>query len=168
MWKPTERSALPSEHLFKGAARQHLAGIARCSVWDYFPNERQYPQQEALLQCRIHDPPKQCQGHRRLVLTSFSRLLLLQLAWDDGMNTGTAFQCGPTICWRQLPYLHQEAADLSALLASQNCWSSQLTATTNRLCYQDISKVRLPGGEENGKEAICRRATFLPSLLAGF
>lgn len=110
-------------------------------------------------------PPKQCQGHRRLVLTSFSRLLLLQLAWDDGMNTGTAFQCGPTICWWQLPYLHQEAADLSALLASQNCWSSQLTATTNRLCYQDISKVRLPGGEENGKEAICRRATFLPCLL---
>lgn len=27
------------------------------SVWDYFPNERRYSQQEAPLQCRIHDPP---------------------------------------------------------------------------------------------------------------
>ena len=76
------------------------------------------------------------------------------------MNTGPAFQCGPTVCWRQLPYLYQEAADLSAVLASQHCWSSQLTATANRLCCQDVSEVRLPGGEENGKEATCPRATF--------
>lgn len=49
---------------------------------------------------------------RQLIFIDFLFLLLHQLAWEAGINAGPTFQCGPTICWQQWPYLHQEAAGL--------------------------------------------------------
>ena len=72
---PEDSAALKQKH-FENCRRSPQRGVTRpeniClkerpdsiwlasnggSVWDYFPNERWYPQQEASLQCRIHDPP---------------------------------------------------------------------------------------------------------------
>lgn len=151
------------EHLFKGAARQPLAGIPRWLFGTVFQLRGGTLSNKHRCGAEFITP-KTVPRRSGPILTLFVFLLLLQLAWDDGINTGLHSSVAPPfaghsclICTKRLL--------TSALSASQNCWSSQLTASANRLCCQDISQVRLPGGEENGKEATCLRAALLALVL---
>ena len=71
------------------------------------------------------------------LISTFFFLLLLQLAWDDGINPEPASSVTPP-CAGDSCLIRTKGLLICALLASQNCGSSQFIANANRWCVVEV------------------------------